>query len=550
MSESKNWFDVDRKGLAKLIERRGGGDGSGRAGGGKIAILFELIANALDADGVTRVEVVLEPEEGVPLATVVVRDDSPEGFADLSQAWTLFGESSRKSYANKRGRFCAGEKIVLALCNEASIVSTKGGVMFDARGRTSMRARRNRGTEFQGIARITRAELAEIQEGLKRLIVPSGVEVLVNGQKIPQRSPLKTVEATLPTEIADEEGNLRRSTRKTSVDIYEVLPGEVPMLYELGIPVVETGDKFHVDVQQKTVLTLERDNVTPGYLRDVRTLVVNAMHDHLTEDDGNATFVNEALADDDVTIEAANRALDLKFTKKRAIWDPSDPEANMNLESQGYTLIKGGQLTKEQWANAKKHDQALRPAGQIAPTKKALFGPGGKDTWVPREKWTPAMRAVVAYSADVCRELTGSRVEVSVLSDITESWAACYGSQGLVFNLGRLGHDFFDECVAPERIAIQGHAMSPRDYEMKSVEIMRPTRRLNQLLIHELGHNEAPNHLSEKYHEALCNFGAKLTSLALDKPELFRRLAVPHERGCVPDLGYVIDPSLHHKVEP
>ena len=506
MSDSRNWFEISRKGLAALIERRG-----------KIALVMELIANALDADGTTRVEVVLEPEEGVPHATVIVRDDSTEGFVDISHAWTAFGESSRKGFATKRGRYCLGDKLVLALCTEASIISMKSAVMFDARGRTSMRARRERGTEFQGIARITRAALAEIKAGLKTMIPPSGVTIVVNGEALPARTPLKTVEATLPTEIADAEGVLRRSARKTTVNIYETLPGETATLYELGVPVVETGDKFHVDVQQKTVLNMDRDNVTPGYLRDVRTIVVNAMHDQLDESDANATFVNEALADEQASPEAVKKALDLKYGEKRAIRDPSDPEANMNLVAQGYTLINGNQLTKAQWENVKKHDSAhTRPAGQIAPTKKALFGPGGKDTWVPREKWSPAMRAVVAYSADVCRELTGSRVEVSILSDITESWGACYGSQGLVFNLGRLSHGFFDECVASEM------ECQPNLVRM-NVSVMRPTVRLNQLLIHELGHHHAPNHLSEEYHEALCKLGAKLTRLALTKPELFSR---------------------------
>ena len=485
-SDNKNWFDVSRAGLAKLIERRG-----------KIALLHELIGNALDADGVTRVEVLLEPEEGLPLVTVVVRDDAPEGFADISQSWIMFGESTRKGLAGKRGRYSIGEKLVLALCNEASIISTKGAVMFDARGRTSMRARRDRGTEFQGIARITRAELAEIKAGLKRLIVPIGVTVLVNGESLPARVPIKSVEATLPTEIADEDGVLRRSARRTTVHIYETLPGQPAMLFELGIPVVETGDKFDVSIEQKTPLNMDRDNVTPGYLRDVRTIVVNAMHDQLTAEDANATFVNEALSDADASPEAVNRALDLKFGEKRAIWDPTDPEANMNLVPEGYTLIKGGQLTKDQWANAKKHDKALRPAGQIKPTKKALFGPGGKDTWVQPEKWTEAMRVVVTYSAVVCCELTGSHVDVSILSDITESWAACYGDHGLVFNLGRLGHAFFDACTNGS------------------------TDALNELLLHELGHYIEPSHLDEKYHEALCNLGAKLARLALAKPQLF-----------------------------
>ena len=93
---SKNWFDVSRKGLAQLIERRGGSGGAGSEGGGKISLLFELIANALDADGVTRIEVVLEPEQGVPHATVVVRDDAPEGFADLTRIVKRLAAASAK----------------------------------------------------------------------------------------------------------------------------------------------------------------------------------------------------------------------------------------------------------------------------------------------------------------------------------------------------------------------------------------------------------------------------------------------------------------------
>ena len=495
---SKNWFEIDRKGLSKIIERRG-----------KIALVNELIANALDADGTTRVEVVLEPEEGVPHATVVVRDDSPKGFTDISHAWTVFAESERKAYPTKRGRFDLGEKLALAMCTEASIISVKAAVMFDTRGRTLSRARRERGTEFQGIARINRAELAEIKEGLKKLLPPPGVTITVNGQTLTTREPLATVEVTLMTETVDEENYLKRSPRKTTIEIYETLPGETAMLYELGMPVVETDDKYSVNVGQKIPLNMERDNVTPAYLRDVRTAVVNALHDQLTEADGNATFVNEAIADKNATPEAVKTALDLKFTEKHAIRDPNDPEANNNLVAQGYTLIHGSQLTKAQWENVKKlpDETRPRPSGQIAPTKKALFSPDGEDKGVPREKWTRAMRAVIAYSTEICHELTGARVEVSVLSDITESWAACYGSQGLVFNLGRLGHDFFNACVHVRPEAVQFYA----------------TESLNELLIHEIGHHHCSNHLDERYHEALCKLGAKLAKLALLRPGLFSR---------------------------
>ncbi len=494
MSDNKNWFDVDRKGLAKLIERRG-----------KVALIHELISNAWDADDVTTVEVLLVPEEGKPLVTVVVRDDAPDGFADMTHAFTLFAESNRKGDASKRGRFCLGDKLVLALCDEASIVSTKGAVMFDQRGRRAMKARCERGTEFQGIARITRAELAEIRTDLGKLISPLGVATRIDGVLLPTRVPITTFEATLPTEIADEDGVLRRTTRKTTVSVYEPLPNTASMLYELGVPVVETGDRWDLSVSQKVPLNLDRDNVTPAYLRQVRTLVVNAMHAQLTEADANATFVNEALADEDASAEAVQKALDLKFTEKRAIRDPNDLEANMNLVARGYTLIHGSQLNKAQWENVKKHDgERTKPAGQIMPTKKAVFSPDGEDKWVPREKWTPSMLAVVEYTAEVCCELLNVPVPVSVLSDVTEGYAACFGSHpgsvGFVYNLGRLGHAFFEACA---------HG---------------PTSALNQLIIHELGHGMpgGENHLDARYHEGLCRLGARFVQLALKHPGRFQ----------------------------
>lgn len=482
-----NWFDVDRKGLAKLIERRG-----------KVSLIFELVSNALDADHASHVEVKLDPEEGAPKVWVTVRDDAPDGFADLRHAWTLFAESNRKADASKRGRFNLGEKLVIALCEEAMITTTTGGVQFDHRGRTPIRSKRERGSEFIGLAKITRAELAEIEADLAKIITPAGVSLSVNGRTISGRTPLKVVTATLPTEIADAEGIIRRSARQCEVSIYETKPGETAMLYELGIPVVETGDKWHVDVHQKVPLNMDRDNVTPAYLREVRTLVVNELHDKLTEADASATFVSEALADEDATPGAVQRALDLRYGKKRAIWDPSDPEANMNLVAQGYTLIKGSQLTKEQWGNVKKHE-AARPAGQIAPTKHAEFSPDGEDVWIPAAKYTDGMNRVVAYAQDLGRELLDRAIGVGILSDIRLSYGACFGSQGLVFNLGRLGHKFFDRPL--------------------------PNREVNELLIHEFAHAIESNHLDERYHEACCRLGAKMVDLALDpnKVHLFNR---------------------------
>ena len=94
-------FLVDKKGLAKLLERRG-----------KAFILHELLQNAWD-ENTTRVDVTAE-WLGDRTVRVTVVDDKPEGFADLTHAYTLFAESAKKTDPTKRGRFNLGEKLVIA----------------------------------------------------------------------------------------------------------------------------------------------------------------------------------------------------------------------------------------------------------------------------------------------------------------------------------------------------------------------------------------------------------------------------------------------------
>ena len=107
---ASNWFDVDRKGLAKLLERRG-----------KEFLVFELIQNAWDQN-VEEVTVTLREHDAFPgNYDLRVEDDDPEGFTDLAHAYTLFAESEKKGDVHKRGRFNVGEKLVLAMCESATI---------------------------------------------------------------------------------------------------------------------------------------------------------------------------------------------------------------------------------------------------------------------------------------------------------------------------------------------------------------------------------------------------------------------------------------------
>lgn len=249
-----NWFDVDKNGLAQLLERKG-----------KEFVLLELLQNAWD-ENCTKVTVELTRVPNSRYVRLVVEDDSPDGFTDLSHAFTLFAASRKKGDAQKRGRFNLGEKLVLALCEEASIASTKGTVVFDESGRSIRRTKRQAGSEFDGLLRMTAEEMQRCLDVAKTLLAPHDITTVINGHVLQARSPVADFNATLTTEIANEDGFMVRTQRKTRIEIYEPLPGEVPQIYEMGIPVVETGDRWHLNVWQKVPLNFDRDNVPPSFL--------------------------------------------------------------------------------------------------------------------------------------------------------------------------------------------------------------------------------------------------------------------------------------------
>lgn len=480
------WFDIDKQGLARLLERKG-----------KSFAVFELVQNAWD-ENTTVVDVTLTRPANSAYVTLSVEDDNPEGFSDLSHAFTLFAESKKKSDAEKRGRFNLGEKLVLALCREATIASTSGTIVFDKEGRHTKRAARNAGSLFTGNLRMTHDEVMECAESVKRLLPPSGIVTRYNGMEIPVRKAIASFDISLPTEVADGEGVLRRSTRKTTVRVFEPLGNETPMLYEMGIPVVETGDRWHVDIGQKVPLNFDRDNVPPAYLSRVRAATLEAMSQSLSTEDANSTWVRDAMQNHGASMAGStiDRVVELRFGSKRVSFDPSDPEANKLAVSKGYTVVHGSQLAKSEW-EAVRRVGAIQPAGQVTPSPKPYnFGPGGKlIDYVDPENWSDGMRMVVAYTKRLAQHGIGHVVHVDIVNEPRANFIACYGSRVLQFNLGRLGHKWFEQ---PDKKAV------------------------TELVIHELGHEYSGDHLSSAYHDALCEIGSRLLDAALVHPQDFK----------------------------
>jgi len=485
--KNNHWFDVDKAGLGRQAEEQGKG-----------RLVGELIQNALDEPGVTRIDVTLDLVPGQGLADLTVEDDAPEGFHDLTHAYTLFAPSAKRADPTRRGQFNLGEKLVLAVCEQASISTTKGTVVFDPKqGRIEKPDNRERGSVFQGRIRMTQEEYVQVCDYLRSLLLPDGIAVTFNGDRLLPRTPIHVFTASLETQIADSKGVMRPTTRKAEVSLYEPLPGEVASLYEMGLPIVETSDKWHVSVGQKIPLNKDRNNVRPAYLKAVRTLVLNAMCDRLTQDDANADWVRQASSDSACSPEAIKKVLSLRFGDKFAAFDPNDKEAGKNWVAQGGTLVYGPMLSPQEWANAKKAG-AIQSAGKLCPTPK----PYSKDkdaenvTIIPADKWTPGMKAIADYSAFLGRELMDVAVTVTFVNT-TNNFVPCYAPGGdLHFNVFRLGHAWFDQGITVE---------------------------VDTLILHEAAHQYSGDHLSEEYHDALCRLGAKLKKLAMEKPGELRR---------------------------
>lgn len=478
---------VDRRGLASKLASRP-----------RAFILYELLQNAWD-ENVTTVSATVEPLPGKAQCRITVEDDSPEGFSDLTSVYTMFKASKKAPDPTKRGRFEMGEKLVIALALSAEVKSTRGTVLFDGDGRHTSRAKRDRGTIFTGIFRMTREEQAEMLASARTLIPPPGIQTFLDGKVLPTRKILHSFETTLLTIRADADGNLAPTQRKTRVDVYAVLEGETAHVYEMGIPVVETGDRWHYDVQQRVPVNWERNNVPPAFLRTLRVEVLNAMHARLSEDESTAAWVTEAAADRRCAPEAITTVVRRRFGNKVVINDPSDPEGTKIAVSKGYTVIPGGAFSKGAWENVKTAGVAL-PAGQVTPSPKPYDANGRPENVISKSKWTADMSRLAAFASHLFHKLTGYECHTVIVREPQAPWAA---------NLGPAPAGGFRLCLNFGRLGTKWFARPKRDEAVLG------------LLLHEFAHHEVSDHLSHEMHETATKLGARLAGIALDEPELF-----------------------------
>lgn len=472
-----SWFTVDKTGLAKQL-----------ASVPTWRLIAELLQNSWD-EAATHVEVIIAKSHLRGYYNVTVTDDNPNGFADLSHAWTLFAPSAKSTNAEKRGRFNLGEKLLLASARSATIMTTTGSVTFDDQGRT---VSKNKGRTDTGSSVIVTMKIADLDDticNLKRLIAP--IPTTINGVTMTADTPLNTISATLPTMVANEHGDFTRTERMTTVVVYPINAVRPAAIYEMGIPVVDIDLPWSLDVQQKVPLNRDRDNVTPAYLQQLQVLAFNAMYCEMEPREFKNDWARAAAGDERAMPIAVNHSLEQRFGAKRVAYDPSDQEANRIAMSKGYTVVHGGSLSGGEWANAR---LTTKPAGQVTPSPKPYSEDGSPLVFIEP---TMPMCKVGTLAKRLARELGIGEITVRFTSDKRWPFRATFGSTAqLIINAGVLSPTWFDIKVNREAIL--------------------------DLLIHEFGHYDGSGHLTEAFDNNLSRFGAQLTDLALRNPELFK----------------------------
>ncbi len=480
-----NWFAVNKDGLRKLIATKP-----------KVFVMHELIQNSLDA-GSKNITLKLDPAATRGTYNLAAHDDGTVPWSRMSHAYTLFDNSDKASDPTKRGMFCLGEKLVLAMCREALLCTTKGHVRFGKNGNRSSGPSKatDQGTSFEALIEMTKAEFEQLREDIKRIIIPDGVNVVFNGWKLPTWPVDHTFKSSLPTMKAGKDGGPRATVRKTKVDLHQANEGEQGWLFEMGIPVVEIGGRWHVNVHQKVPLNMQRDNVTPSYRKKMWTIVANFLESLISEEDATGDLGHIALASEDTSPEAVKAILTARFGEKVVAQDIRDPEANKTAVANGYTVVGGGALSKDQWKQAKSAGGVVS-AGKLFPSDQDRGG--GEHSVIAPSDYTGGMKKVIAFAVDFARELLGvESLGVKVYKSREDNAIARYGPHvGLSFNLQRLGHEWFNS------------------FPSNGEEVI-------DLLIHEFGHHYEFDHLSDKYYRALTKLGAKSTRLALSNPGLF-----------------------------
>ena len=446
--QKKNWFEVDVEGLKELQETKP-----------KHYVLRELVQNSWD-EKVTKC--VVSTEWKIGTAYIRVEDDSPEGFKDIKDAFTLFKHTAKRANPEQRGRFNMGEKQAIALCDKAIVKTTKGTVEFTHKGRTEKPDKTGTGSVVMLWLKMSKSDYEEMLKRAHTYISPEGIEFTINGKK-PIQMQVTEFESTLPTEF-EIGGQIRNTNRKTVVRVYQY-QGTDGWLYEMGLPVCKTECGFGVSVEQKIPLSLDRETVKFSYLQDIYAEVLNHIYAEITPELASEAWIRIATKDERVSKEAMEHIINQRYGDKALVANHFDPNSIDDAISSGYKVIEGSEMSGDEWGNIKRF-------GILQSTSDLFKHEGATD--IEEVKPTEDMQEFASLTIRLASEFFKEDIDVNFVKS-QQMVTASYNSDANIVT-----------------------------YNTAKMDIAKPFKSGEiATLFHEIGHIKG-NHTEDDYHEALA----------------------------------------------
>lgn len=413
-------------------------------------IVQEIISNSFDEDTVKNITLDFE-QIGNKKIKVTITDDGV-GFEDINDVYTMYKYSKKRGKVDKRGRFNEGEKRFFVLA-ETGFVKTKNQMVeFEYDTRITSEIDHPTGTIVQGIFNWTGTDLKETLPKLHKLIVPEGKTLTINNNQVKKKQLLRTISIALPTLIEDNDTKLlRRVTKTTQVNLYQVNSAEKPYLYELGIPVHKLlhSIEWHIDVLQKIPLPSGRDMVSESYLKDLYAGILNNATDLIDKDNAGSKWVMVSMSES--TPEAATHVLKNALgTDKVFIESTTDGRANDIVKEMGGRTLPKGFLDRDTRSHLMEMEVVKSATDEFSPTEFENLKP---------VEITSGMEFVMELTKVVAREVINKNIRCTVVDTDSEVKADYSQEFGLRWNSRVFDKEFFNT-VSPEMVCIIIHELS------------------------------------------------------------------------------------------
>ncbi|MEB3168261.1 MAG: ATP-binding protein [Synechococcaceae cyanobacterium] len=227
--------------------------------------------------------------------------DNGSGISDLADLRVVYLTHKTDSHL-KRGRFGRGFKEALCIAEQASVASGSSRLEFLRQQgqrvtRTAALTEPVQGTQVAMQMAWPPETIAQLDAYFRRFLVPEGVQLEVNGERVGPRPAEHVVHASLSTELYDPTSqSWKKPSRRTAIHLVRTRPGETATIYEMGIPVaaLEWSVPFHCDIQQRVPMNPNRDAVASGYPLKLHVACLPTLLEQMDEETIKQDWVGSA----------------------------------------------------------------------------------------------------------------------------------------------------------------------------------------------------------------------------------------------------------------